>query len=68
MSTIVLKYTETDSKFLEECASKIELEGNEWFYMPFWFKKVGDGKFAIYNFSQLPENIKNHLQQLRDGI
>lgn len=62
---MVLKLIETDSKFLETCASKIPYNGSDWYHFPFWFKKVGENLFAEYSFEQLPNGIKKEIESLR---
>jgi len=59
-----IKLIETDSLFLEKTANIIN---NEWFYMPYWFKKVGDGLFIQYSFDQLPDELKTILKKEREG-
>ncbi len=65
MSTQVLKLIETDSEFLEKAANKVTCEGEEWFYMPFWFKKTGNGLFQEHRFSQLPDYLKRQIRNER---
>lgn len=61
------KLIETDSKFLEENAHKvfIKINGEEWFYMPYWFKKVSDGKFEVCSFEHLPKYVKEIIKKSR---
>lgn len=68
MSTIALKLIETDSKFLEVAGSAITVNGNEYFSLPFWYKKIGDGLFVEYRFEDLPQELKNELQIQREPV
>lgn len=63
--TTELKLIETDSEFLEKIANKINVLGDEWFYMPFWFKKTGDNRFVIYTFDKLPDCVKEFIKENR---
>lgn len=45
--------------FLTEYIFKMKI----WFNMPFWYKKVGEGKYEEYQFEDLPEHLKNYLNE-----
>lgn len=67
MSTIVLKLLETDSKFLEAAAAKVpDIAGGDWYHLPYWYKKVGEGLFVEYRFEDLPDELKNEINALRN--
>lgn len=63
MSTkmINIKLVETDSLFLESVANRITGKFGDWYYMPFWFKKIGDGLYEEYKFEDLPDGFKKQL-------
>lgn len=62
MSKTTLKVTQTDSKFLENAAHKIEVNNEQWFYMPFWFHKADEGIFVQYPYRELPDHVKEFLR------
>lgn len=62
MSKHTLKVSVTDSKFLEKSGHKVVVNGEEWFYMPFWFHKAEEGIFVQYPFEDLPDHV---LQRIR---
>lgn len=42
-------------------------KNEEWFYMPFWFKKISNkGEFEKMSFDQLPEYLKRELERRRN--
>jgi hypothetical protein len=63
------KLIETDSKFLETNANKIlvKANGEEWFYMPYWFKKLGYGRFEVFYFDNLPDYVTDIVKKHRDN-
>lgn len=66
MSTVSLKLQKTDSDFLEVCASKIyDVNGNDFYHLPFWFEKVGDGLFVQYGFDDLPKALIDRINENR---
>jgi len=65
MSSIILKIRKSDAEFTEKAANCIKVDdtGNDWFHMPMWFKKVGDGLFAEYSYEDLPEQVKEMIDK-----
>lgn len=62
MSTTTLKLHKTDSELIEKVGHHVHLsEGNDWYFMPFWFKKMGEGLYAEHRFEDLPEDLKTYL-------
>lgn len=61
-----INLVESDSEFLEKVAGKVNFEnGEEWMYMPFWYRKVGPGLYLEYSFEYLPEGLKEELAKLK---
>lgn len=60
---------ETDSKFLEENANKITVKatGEDYYFMPYWFKKLEDGRWGVFYFDNLPEDVKETLKKARES-
>ena len=63
MSTQVLKLVETDSVFLEATAHKVNIGDEEWFYQPFWYKKLKNGMFIQYRFDEIPKYVLTELEK-----
>jgi len=62
----ILKMVVTDSNFLESTANCIyDFQGADWYYQPFWYKKLGDGLFQQFSFEELPTELKNEIKELR---
>lgn len=61
-----LKLLPTDSAFLEKFCNKIESRSGEWFWMPYWFKKVGEDIYEQYSFDKLPQEIKDEINKIRN--
>jgi len=47
------------SEFLENICNKIYANDEEWYYMPFWFKKVEKNVFEQVSFDYLPKHVKD---------
>jgi hypothetical protein len=63
MSTHVLKLIETDSKLLEAAAMHVYFDGEGWYNLPHWYKKIGDGLFVEYSFDDLPSHFKKFIEE-----
>ena len=69
MSTVTLKLQKTDSDFLECCASKVyDVNSNDFYHLPYWFEKVGDGLFVQYSFDELPQALINRIKDDRNVL
>ena len=60
-----LKLTQTDSDFLEKTATKLAVNEEEWFYMPYWLHKAADGIFVQYPFNDLPDHVMAFIKTER---
>ena len=66
---MTVKLLSTDSDFLENSAEKISSFGEDWYYLPFWYKKIDseDGNlYEIYSFDKLPEQLKILIKTFRN--
>ena len=64
--TIRLKVSKNNS--ITECLNVIGNKvdnGDEWYYLPFWFKHIGDGIYELYVFDELPDHLKKTIQENR---
>jgi hypothetical protein len=52
-------------QFLHQMVSYVRVNGERWYYMPYWLKKVGD-EFEIVSFEDLPDYVKEAIQKVRD--
>jgi hypothetical protein len=61
---MLIKYPYADCRFLENNAHIVsDGIGNEWYHLPHWYKKIGEGVFEIVPFEKLPsEMIKNLIE------
>lgn len=69
MTTITtnVKLIETDSMFLEAVSHKVCVGEEEFYHMPFWYKKVSEGVYVELSFDKLPQSVKNIMQKERDA-
>lgn len=54
-TALAIKLLETDSNFIEIAGSCVN---SEWFHLPNWYKKVGEGVYEEYEPKDVPVNIK----------
>lgn len=60
---MTLRLLQTDSELLENAGACID---GEWYHLPFWFRKVGDGIYEEYTYDKLPESLKERIRQARE--
>ena len=57
---------------LQECGTLIESSGgDEYYYLPVWFKLINDGKYSnleVLHFEHLPKELSAHLLSERQGL
>jgi hypothetical protein len=61
-----LKLTEGQVSLLRNLASVVATNGEEWYYLPFWFKDLGHNVFEIYRFEKLPPHLIEHIKTLTE--
>jgi hypothetical protein len=68
MGTITtnVKLIETDSDFLEKVSHKISVSGENWYYMPFWYKKIAENVYQQVDFKDLPPDVISIIQKNRE--
>lgn len=54
---MTIKLIETDSEFLEVAGTKFTDGGREFYYLPYWYEKVGEHLYKQCSFENLPESI-----------
>lgn len=64
-----LKIHETDSKFIEAVSNCLyDVDGHNWYYMPFWFKKISEGVYQEFTFDELPPEVKRRIESNREQL
>lgn len=61
----LVKFSKEVSEFIESISTKI---GDEWFYIPMWFKKQGEQVFSLHTFDKLPDELKKEILNHRKEI
>jgi hypothetical protein len=63
----MIKLTPEQEQFLENSCTKIKQEDQrQFYYMPFWWEKLGDGTWTVHNFDNLPPDLKQALRLMRE--
>lgn len=71
MSTTIttnVKLIETDSMFLEEVSHMACVGEEQFYYMPFWYKKVSEGVYVELTFDKLPPSVKKVMENERNNL
>lgn len=62
---MTIKLIKTDSEFIETAGAKVD---GIYFYLPYWYKKVGDGLYEQLQFENLPDELKERIRENRELI
>lgn len=62
---MIIKYSQEVSDFIND-HTKMEINGNDWCYIPTWFKKVGENMFEVYSFEKLPQEVQMFISAMRN--
>lgn len=60
-----IKYNDADCSLIETHATKVVTKDGEFYYFPYWMKKVGENKFEEIRFSDLPESVAEAIMEER---
>lgn len=60
---MTIKVSPENEKFITANGNKI---GENWYYFPFWWKRLGDGIFEQVPFEKLPKEVKDLIQERRE--
>jgi hypothetical protein len=54
--------------FLKSSGSvvSIGMSGSTYYYMPYWFRDLGDRKVEMLNFDELPDELKKEIGAMRE--
>jgi len=65
MSSLHLRIRKSDKEITEASSHHIKVDdtGNDFYCLPIWLKKVGDGVFAELYFNDLPEAVKKQIDK-----
>jgi hypothetical protein len=61
-----IKLYPTVENFLNQNATVITVNGEKWYYMPYWLKKEQGSDFELVKFEHLPEQVKEFIKAMRD--
>jgi hypothetical protein len=65
----VLKFTKEQSDLIEWLSNAIfnvDGEGNNFYFLPFWFEKVGEGLYIPHSLDKLPTELTNRIKEVRN--
>lgn len=66
---MTIRLIKTDSEFIETAGHMIpDVDGGDWYHLPCWYKKVGDGLYEEYSFDKLPNELKERIKMIREQI
>lgn len=50
------------------CVYDVLDEGDNWYYIPCWFRKLKDGQYEAVTFENLPKQLLDRIKNLREGF
>lgn len=56
------------AKFLNNFANNINVNNEDWYFCPFYFKKNKNGIFNVVPFDKIPEYLKIAIEENRDQV
>lgn len=63
-----IKFTKEQSDFIQSISKCIyDVNGNDFYFMPCWFEKVGEDIFIQHPLGKLPEALIQRIKNDRDG-
>jgi len=62
---MLIKVSKEVSNFIEVISHK---EGDKWFYIPFWFKKIDNDVYEQVSFENLPKELIDTIKRNRERI
>ena len=65
MKEAVIKTTPNQSSFIESYTAITDCEGKEAYFIPYWFEKKGEQKYAIHRLGRLPKWIRKLVANIR---
>lgn len=61
-----IKFTATDSECIESLSHCIyDVDGRNWYNIPFWFEKVSEGTYRMVMPEDLPAIVKARIEKLK---
>ena len=64
--TETIQFTKTDSLLIDSVSDCIyDANGNNWYHIPYWFEKVGEGRYRMVLPENLPSNVKSRIEKLK---
>lgn len=64
---VIQKLTKEQVYFLNSLSNQIYDGENNYYYLPFWFKELGDGDFEIIRFEKLPKSVIDIIFSQRES-
>lgn len=59
----LVKLTTEEADFIRSSGSCVN---DEWYYIPYWFRQIGENTFELFTFDKLPESLKEQISKLRN--
>jgi len=65
MSSLHLRIRKSDNEITEKSSHHIKVDdtGNDFYCLPIWLKRVGEGVFAELFYEDLPEQVKKQIDK-----
>lgn len=66
MKAIEENLTQNQENFLHRNSSRLIIEdGRKYYFLPYWFEDMGDGKYHMHHLDRLPEELIQEIKRFR---
>lgn len=62
---MLIKHDEITSDWIEKNGHQISVNGNEYFYFPYWMEKISEGVYRELKYEDLPESVIKMIKTIR---
>jgi len=62
-----IKYSPEESLFIQNVGTKVTIGEEEWYHVPYWFKKTGIDTFEPTTYGKLPDHFKEFVKAQREN-
>jgi|GEM_PF-5763974 len=69
MSELPIKFSPEKSQFIQSISNCLyDVNGNDFYFIPFWFEKVGEDTFIQHPLGGLPEQLIQRINRDREPL
>jgi hypothetical protein len=62
------KLTDEQVGLIKSWTAITDNNGQQWFFMPCWFKEISNNIFEVHKLGNLPDELVNHINNIRKVV